>query len=163
MQGYLKIFVLRELAQEELTGYDIMKSFGRRTGTKMPSPGTMYPLLNELMKKRLIAMTVKENKKFYRITSSGKKVLRMLMDERRKTLRNMLPILGRIYSAKELKGVRRALNMMSSDRQQYRDIDVLHGFRDTVFDFLTSKNYPKKRGKFRQIIVAAAKKIRGLA
>ena len=163
MQGYLKIFVMWELAQEELTGYDIMKSFGRRTGTKMPSPGTMYPLLNELLKKRLIAMTVKENKKFYRITRSGKKVLRMLMDERRKTLRNMLPVLGRIYSAKELKGIRRALNMMSSDRQQYHDIDVLHGFRDTVFDFLTSKDYLKKRREFRQIIVAAAKKIRGLA
>ena len=67
MQGYLKIFVLRELVKKEMTGYELMKSFEDFTGTKKPSPGTIYPLLNDLMKKGMVTVSAKDNKKIYRI------------------------------------------------------------------------------------------------
>lgn len=162
MQGYLKIFVLRELSKKELTGYAMMKSFEKISGAKMPSPGTIYPLLNDLLKKRLIAMTVMENKKFYRITTSGRKVLSLLMEERKKNLRNMLPILSKVYSSKELRGMKRALEVMRSDRLHYSDMDVVHELRGAVFDFVASKDYQEKREEFRKIILATAKKIREL-
>ena len=162
MQGYLKIFVLRELAQRELTGYDIMKGFERFSGAKMPSPGTMYPMLNDLLKKRLIAVTEKDHKKFYRITSSGKKVMQLMMEQRKKMLRSMLPVLSRVYSGKELDNFKQSLDKIS-EKRHHEDMDVVHELRDAVFDFVASKAYPKKRMEFRKIIGAAAKKIRGLA
>ena len=162
MQGYLKIFVLRELAQRELTGYDIMKGFESFSGAKMPSPGTMYPMLNDLLKKRLIAVTEKDHKKFYRITSSGKKVMQLMMEQRKKMLRSMLPVLSRVYSGKELENFKQSLDKIS-EKRHYEDMDVVHELRDAVFGFVASEAYPKKRSEFRKIIVAAAKKIRGLA
>ena len=54
MEGYLKIFVLREIVKKERTGYELMKGFERFSGNA-PSPGTIYPLLNGLLKKGLVS------------------------------------------------------------------------------------------------------------
>ena len=163
MYGYLRIFVLQELRKRGMTGYDIMKSFESFTGTKMPSPGTMYPLLDGMLSRGLISVSEKGNKKLYSITNDGERVLQMLMNERKKALRSMMPILGAVYSQKELARVRKALGVMSGGKGQlYRDFDVLHELRDSVMDFITSRDYRQRRQEFRHIISYASKKLKGL-
>ena len=68
MEGYLKIFVLNELKGNPRSGYELMHDFELITGSSKPSPGTMYPLLNELHGKGLITVSKKSNKKIYSIS-----------------------------------------------------------------------------------------------
>ena len=162
MQGYMKIFVLRELVKKEMTGYELMKSFGDFTGSK-PSPGTIYPLLNDLLKKGMATVSAKNNKKIYRISRKGEKILQGLMTERKKALENIISMLSTIYSKKEISRMRMSLGVMSGEKGHFaKDFDVLSEMRESIFDFLTSRQYPKKRSKFRKIIQSTSKKIREL-
>ena len=163
MYGYLRIFVLQELRKRGMTGYDIMKSFESFTGTKMPSPGTVYPLLDGMLKRGLISVSDRSKKKLYSITKDGERVLQMLMAERKKALRSMMPILSAVYSQKEMVKVKRSLGIMSGTKGQLcRDFDVLHELRDSIMGFITSRAYRQKRQEFRHIMSDASKKLKGL-
>lgn len=163
MHGYLKIFVLRELVKSEKTGYELMKSFEDFTGMNMPSPGSIYPLLNDLLKKRMVTVSAKDNKKIYRISKKGEKVLHTLMSERKKALEKIISMLGTIYSKKEIGRIRMSLDMMSGGKGHFaKDFDVLHEMRESIYDFIISNNYSRKRSEFRKIITEASKKIKKL-
>ena len=163
MQGYLKIFVLRELVKKERTGYELMKSFERFTH-KMPSPGTIYPLLNDLLRKKLVTFSAKDNRKIYRISKKGEKILRNLMAERKNALEKIISMLGSIYSRKEISRIRLSLNVMSGQKERFaKDFDVLGEMRASVFDFVMSNEYSVKRDEFRKILQSTSKKIRGLS
>lgn len=163
MQGYLKIFVLKELMmRKERTGYELMKSFKDFTGSK-PSPGTIYPLLNDLLKKGMATVSAKDNRKIYRISKNGENILQRLMTERKKALENIIDMLGTIYSKKEINRMRMSLSMMSGEKGHFaKDFDVLSEMRESVFDFVNSRQYPKKRSKFRKILQSTSKKLREL-
>ena len=163
MQGYLKIFVLKELVKEDKTGYELMKSFERFTH-KMPSPGTIYPLLNDLLRKRLVTFSAKNNRKIYKISGKGEKILSNLMAERKNALENIISMLGSIYSRKEISRIRLSLNVMSGEKGRFaKDFDVLGEMRASVFDFVMSNEYSEKRDEFREILKNASKKIRSLS
>ena len=163
MYGYLKIFVLQELRKQGMTGYDIMKSFEAFTGDKMPSPGTIYPLLNSMLGRRLISVSEKSKKKFYSITKEGERVLQMLMSERKKAIRSMIPILSAVYSRKELAKMRKSLGVMGGSRGSlHRDFDVLHDLRDSIMGFITSRSYKRRRMEFRRILSDSSKRVKGL-
>ena len=168
MQGYLKIYVLRELVKKEMTGYELMKSFENFTGNKMPSPGTIYPLLNDLLKKGMATVSAKSNKKIYRISKNGEKILQNLMDERKKVLENIIKMFDAIYSKKEISAMKRriglSLNLMSGKKGMLsKDFDVLNEMRESVFDFARSDKYSKKRNEFRIILHDTSKKLRKLS
>lgn len=167
MQGYLKIFVLRELVKRDMTGYELMKSFESFTGTKKPSPGTIYPLLNELMKKGMVTVSAKNNRKIYRLTKKGQKILHSLMVERKKVLENIITMCSSIYNRKEIvmmrSRMRMSLNIISGEKGHFaKDFDVLNEMRESVFALVKSKQYPKKRHEFRAIIHNTSRKIRSL-
>lgn len=81
IKGYLKLIVLKELMQDSLTGYEIMQKLEAIMGKK-PSSGTMYPLLKELHEKKFISQKDDDNKKFYKITVKGKRLVERLISER---------------------------------------------------------------------------------
>ena len=162
MHGYLRIFVLRELVKKERTGYELMKSFEDFTGNK-PSPGTIYPLLSELLKKGMVTVSAKGNKKIYRLSKNGESILHRLKTERKKALENIISMLSTIYSKKEINRIRMSLSVMSGEKGHFaKDFDVLSGMREAVFDFVNSKQYPKEREKFRKILQNTSKKLRKL-
>jgi len=163
MQGYLKIFVLKELVKKEKTGYDLMKSFEQFTGNKMPSPGTIYPLLNDLLKKKMVTFSVKDNRKIYRISENGERILKSLMAERKKTLEKIISVMSPIYDKKELARIKISLNVMSGGKKHFaRDFDVLNEMRESIFDFVMSKEYRKKRAGFRKILHETSERIKKL-
>ena len=162
MHGYLKIFVLRELVRKEKTGYELMKSFEDFTGSK-PSPGTIYPLLNDLLNKGMVTVSVKDNKKIYRISKKGEKILHGLMTERKKALENIISMLSTIYSKKEIGRMKMSLGVMSGEKGHFaKDFDVLNKMREAVFDFVTSRQYAKKRQEFRAILHSTSKQLKEL-
>ena len=166
MEGYLKIFVLRELLKKERTGYQLMKEFGDFTGNK-PSPGTVYPLLNSLLKKELVCVSAVSNKKIYRITRKGEKILKELMFEKKNAFENITKMLSTTYSKEEIKGIRKrisvTLSILSGERHNLtKEIDIIRDLKDSIFSFVSSDKYTRKRDEFRRIVHETSRKIKNL-
>lgn len=163
MEGYLKIFVLRELSLKELSGYELMKSYADYTGTKRPSPGTIYPLLSNLLRKRLIKVTLRDKKKFYTITDNGRQVIRKMAEERKSLIESKMRILSSIYSKKEINRLRKTISIFSGEKKYLeKDFDVINDLKTSVVEFVTSGNYEKRRSDFRKIIKDSTIKIKSL-
>jgi len=77
--------ILLALADEDLHGYGIMRSVAELTGGKVRmGPGTLYGSIKTLLENRLIEETAEhsdsasgsERRRFYRLTSAGRKLAR---------------------------------------------------------------------------------------
>jgi DNA-binding PadR family transcriptional regulator len=162
MFGYLKIFVLKELMKSNMSGYDLMGGFKRFKGSK-PSPGTIYPLLSSLKASGLITVYPDGKKKIYGITPKGDALLKKLMDERKKALQKIIPLLSAVYSKDELGKIKEHLNLVTARKIGLQgDFDVVKGLRDEIFKFAASKHYSKRRQEFRKLIMETIMKIKRL-
>ncbi len=88
MNSHLKIIILRNIDSGEKTGYDLMKVIHEKCGWK-PSPGSMYPALNELLKKKCATVKTKGKQKIYTITAQGKQQLNILHKQKEKFIEKM--------------------------------------------------------------------------
>ena len=164
MEGYLKIFVLKELKDKERSGYDLMRDFALSTGTSRPSPGTIYPLLNDLLEKGLLKVSEKSNKKIYSLSKKGEAVLAKLMREQKKSVERTINMFGLVCNPSEIKKMRKSLEIMGRKKGIIaNDIGTLNIFRNAIVEFANSKNYSSKRKEFRNIVKHASKKIMELS
>jgi DNA-binding PadR family transcriptional regulator len=74
LKGLLKMSMLKIIAENKATGYEIIKKVTELTGEK-PSTGSIYPLLKSMQTKGLITGTTENGKTTYTITPSGQAVL----------------------------------------------------------------------------------------
>ena len=76
LSDFSHFYVILMLNEKPLHGYGLMKGFQNRTGKKL-SPGTLYPLLQELEKKKLVTQKQedvgKKRKIVYSLTKKGEK------------------------------------------------------------------------------------------
>ena len=68
----LKFIVIQLLKEKPYSGYDLMKAIHENSGWK-PSPGSMYPVLDNLSKMKLVAVKISGKKKMYSLTEKGRK------------------------------------------------------------------------------------------
>jgi len=78
MKTVLKIFILKQLMKEEMSGYDIMKRCEEVLGYK-PSPGTIYPLLKSLERKKIIEGKKEGRRIVYKLSPRGKKFMKEII------------------------------------------------------------------------------------
>ena len=89
LRGFLRIVVLKALADEHKSGYSLMKYVVDKMGTK-PSPGSIYPLLEKLKKESLIDVKIVDKSKEYRLTQKGKQKLNEIEQKRTECLCNLI-------------------------------------------------------------------------
>jgi PadR family transcriptional regulator, regulatory protein AphA len=83
----LRYFVLGLLAQKPMSGYDIGRFLrGLSWLVSSPSPGSLYPILRELLRDGLVVMEVvpgldRPDRKVYSLTEAGNRVLRTWIDK----------------------------------------------------------------------------------
>jgi len=70
----LRILILHHLAHGAHSGYQLIKEIKEETGWK-PSYGSIYPLLDTLLKEGLVTSRVDGRRKLYTLTAKGKKSL----------------------------------------------------------------------------------------
>ena len=163
MEGYLKMFVLKELKSSKKTGYELMQDFEAITGSHRPSPGTIYPLLNELYGKGLVTVSHQSNRKIYSISRKGNETLTKLMHERKSSFARTVKMLGIIYNPSEIKKLRKSLELMSQRTGVLAsDFEILNLLKSSVIDFAISNNYKSKRKEFRKIIQRTVNQIMNL-
>lgn len=161
--GYFKITALRELDNGEQTGYDLIKSF-ERVFNKKPSAGSIYPLLNELLKEKLVTVKSEGRKKIYRITQKGKNSLKKICREKEKLMLKgikMLNLLGVFSNKEDEESFNKFVDLMRSKSDLFlHNIDVWHEIKDCSLRMISSDSYPQKQKKIRLVLEDALKKLK---
>ncbi|MEA2066773.1 MAG: PadR family transcriptional regulator [Thermotogota bacterium] len=76
------------LKHSELHGYKLMNLIFEKTGFDV-SPGSIYPILNDLEEKGYLQMTRSGRKKIYRVTNKGKGAYNELKSKHQETRKNL--------------------------------------------------------------------------
>jgi DNA-binding PadR family transcriptional regulator len=89
-RSLLALFILHSLHQDSKSGYDLLKEIGEKTnGMWIPSKGTIYPLLHQMERDRLISVQSAElrSRKTYWLTSKGEETLSQIRAQSRESHR----------------------------------------------------------------------------
>lgn len=76
MRGMLSFLILFLLSKKDMHGQQIAMELEKRRGER-PSPGTIYPALKSLRENKLIEEKKVNKTVNYKLTSQGKKVLKI--------------------------------------------------------------------------------------
>lgn len=74
MRGYLSFLILWLLHKKPMAGSELAEEIGKRKGFK-PNPGTIYPTLGDLAKRKAISFKAQGKRKVYTLTPKGKSML----------------------------------------------------------------------------------------
>ncbi|MBT3985409.1 PadR family transcriptional regulator [archaeon] len=70
LRGFLAFQILHELKRKRLCGDELAENIGKKKGSKL-TPGTIYPTLKYLRKKKLLTRKKYGRKKIYDLTEKG--------------------------------------------------------------------------------------------
>ncbi len=88
VKGFLALRLLHELNKKRMCGDELAQVIGQRTGNKL-TPGTIYPALKFLRRKKLATSRRLGRKKLYTLTEEGKKEYRLLKAAFKKIFRDL--------------------------------------------------------------------------
>jgi DNA-binding PadR family transcriptional regulator len=72
-RGDVRAAVLRLLAEEPMHGYQLMQAIAERSGGRWaPSPGAIYPTINQLEDEGLVTVTADSGRKLVTLTDAGR-------------------------------------------------------------------------------------------
>lgn len=78
--GFLKLTLLKLVSKGPVHGYALMKEIERLTDEEWkPSPGSIYPALQELVQDDLVTCTPRGRRKIYEITPLGMETLEVAL------------------------------------------------------------------------------------
>ncbi len=163
MRGYLRLIVMKTLANRKLSGYGLIKQIEQHTGTWKPSFGSIYPLLDKLLKEKLVEVEIQGRKKLYFLTNEGKKHLKII-DKTKNTLVDKLiatfNAFGKITDKREMGFMLEILNSLKKGHLPFKELSPeLNQFRATIFE-LYSKG--KDRKKIKNVLRGTVKKLRSI-
>lgn len=150
MSGYLRHIVMKTLAGGRLSGYDLIKKIEKSTGTWKPSFGSIYPLLEKLLKEKLVDFEVEGRRKVYFLTNEGKKHL-VVIDKSKNFLVDRLVMtwkaFGRITDKREVNFMMEIFNSLKKGQLPFKELNPeLNEFRATIFElYSTGKDRKKVR------------------
>lgn len=80
MRGFLSLLILWLLSTRPMSGAQLAREIEKRKGCR-PNPGTIYPALKELVRKKAIIAHSKEGKdKLYSLTPLGRNELKLSLN-----------------------------------------------------------------------------------
>lgn len=157
MSGYLRHIVMKTLLNRKLSGYDLTKEIEKSTGTWKPSFGSIYPLLEKLLKEKLVDFEAEGRKKVYFMTSEGKKHL-VVIDKSKNFLVDRLVMtwkaFGRITDKREVNFMMEVFNSLKKGQLPFKEFNPeLNEFRATIFElYSTGKDRKKVKAILRETI-----------
>ena len=164
LRGFLKIVVLKALAKEPKSGYALMKYVEEKVGSK-PSPGSMYPLLDNLTKERLIEGKGVGRTKEYKLTVEGKHKLESIEEKRNECLDSMVEGM-KMMSALTGEDMHFPMAMLESVRKGEMPFKEINPEWDTVRDFMfyhmRHGTLKQKAPRIRKILARACKELKSV-
>ena len=136
-KGMLKFMIILELKSKPLHGYEIIKRIEARTGFWKPSPGTVYPVLKNMVDEKIIYYKTEGKKKVYYLTKKGRYIAKKISKKRKEMRSKFIEVFSKMMDIdkKQLSTiVKAAKRNISKD-----DVKLL-----TKIIFLLSKSNSKK-------------------
>jgi len=92
--GFLKLAILKMVSERPMHGYAMMKEIDRLSEhTWKPSPGSIYPALQELVESGVMIQETIGRKRIYHLTPKGQEVLGQAMEHVRMGVRSLQSLL----------------------------------------------------------------------
>ena len=164
LRGHLKIFTLKALESKPSSGYSIMKFLEDKLGTK-PSPGSMYPLLEELTSGKLVTCKEEGRKKIYSLTQEGKKKLTELDIQKGALLRQMeegFKMMAEM-TGEDTSFFSQITESIKKGEMPFKEINPeLLAFRQEIFRLFTQNKISENRKEIKQILKKTINALRAL-
>ena len=146
--GYLRLIVMRNLSNKRFSGYDLIKQIEKDTGTWKPSFGSIYPLLDKLLKENLAQVEIIGKRKVYSLTKEGKKEL-VIIDKSKNSLVDKMiatwKAFGRIADEKDKSFMIEVFNSVKKGQLPFKEFNPeLSQFRGAIFEAYSGGKNPKK-------------------
>jgi DNA-binding PadR family transcriptional regulator len=140
-RGDVRIAILSLLAEQPRNGYGLIKEITDRSGgTWYPSPGSIYPTLQQLVDEELIEPTGDGKRTEFRLTSSGTEWVESHADELAQVWQSAEARIeadaGLHESIAKLMGVIHQLRFAATDDQRTRAIEKLDETRRALYAIL---------------------------
>ena len=165
MNGHLKLVLLKTLEDNTLSGYSIIKNIEQNTECWKPSTGSIYPLLNSLLKEGFVEVKKEDRKKLYSLTEKGRKKLKELIESKNEIFNKLIDewkVYASLSSKKEdAKFMLEIFETMKKGEVPFKEINPeLKEFRSAVFRLFAEKKLPDNKNKIKKIINDAVKKLK---
>jgi len=164
IRGYLNILTLKAVAEGPKTGYQLMKYVQGHIGSK-PSPGSIYPLLEQLKTQELITVKGVGRTNEYKITLTGKQKLTQIEQKRTEALTSFLEGMKMIsaLTGENLEFPMAMVEHLRKGHLPFKEInpewDLL---RTKLFTLMTSGNLKKHAAHIKKTLARANKEIEHL-
>ncbi len=155
IHGNLRFLVLRFLTAHDMSGYELMNQIKLTVGKK-PSPGSMYPLLDSLVKEKLTSVSEKDRKKIYKITAKGRTEFKKLLSTTESLVSEHETIVKKITKT----GITPSLIMKGIKFS--KDFPEMVSFKKTMFNLMDEDKLYKNKAKVKEIIKNATKELKKL-
>ncbi len=155
-KAHIKLTVLEELNKKSSYGYDVMKSIGELG--KKPSPGYIYPLLNDLEKKNFISVKKDGRRKIYSITPDGRKFLKNLKNKRKLMFEKMIQMWEPIAGKEEIEHLKKFKINRDKSSLPLRDLVLIKKLHRLIFSSYQKRN-DENRKKIKKILEETIVKI----
>lgn len=163
MHGYLRLIVMKNLANSKFSGYDLIKQIEKDTGTWKPSFGSVYPLLEKLLKEKLVEVEVQGRKKLYFLTNEGKNYLTMIEKSKNTLIDKLIAAwnaFGKITDKREMSFMMEVLNSLKKGQLPFKELNPeLNEFRATMYQAYSTG---KDRNKIKAILKHTIKKMKSI-
>ena len=164
MKGHLRYAVLKALSEYDMSGYQLMHHLEESIGWK-PSPGSLYPLLNQMSKSGYLNAKSEGRKKIYHLTVKGKKFIENIIKQ---------------HSEVFIKHVRKNVQLYEDvlDEKEKQHFQLVHKhmkegdlpvkwmthetvkLKEVIFTILEKVHDPKKKKDVNKIIKDTTQKLR---
>ncbi len=162
-KGYLKLTILKILANGPQNGYGLMKGLEKTLGKK-PSPGSVYPILKDLLDKKIVSLREDGKRKDYTITQHGRESVRQLTKRKEEFINQMKSSMKMYETICGPKEARDAMEMM--DRMKKTDVpfgnltDDLIEMKSTLLKITKKRLQKQKEEKLLRIIKETNSKLK---
>jgi DNA-binding PadR family transcriptional regulator len=120
LKGHLRTAILKALEHGELHGYGIIKKIEQTTGVWRPTTGSIYPMLSQMHREKIIEVKKAEHggrkKIFYSITRKGLKELQSHKKMIEPMLKNMNQLFETLFP-KEAESPEKLLKLLSNSKE----------------------------------------------
>jgi len=166
IKNQLKLIVLKKLDDNNLSGYDLIKEIYNSTGSWKPSFGSMYPLLKDLHKNKLVTVKVVNRRKVYSITASGRKTLKEALAASQNIIETMakeFKMMENICSTYERKHLDIIIHRIHTNKAMFDGVtDEMDQFQRTLMMLFTHGKFKSKEQDIKNILNDAISKLKKL-
>lgn len=101
-KGLLRPYIIFILNEKPMHGYELIGCISKKTRFWKPSPGTVYPLLAEMVKNGILDKKKSDNKIIYSLTKEGRKIAKHVSRIRNEVRKRSVETITSILTEKEL-------------------------------------------------------------